>query len=249
MSFLLCHPKGHEGGCGQKLLGPGFIRYPASDRGVFLSGYEVLSQKKLHGGLAVEICGGHGELAARFARAHPECKVIGTDLYVPEYPENQNWLKELPNLSYQKASAFDLAFLQNGSVDLIWGQAALHHLAHAPGDLCREALRVLKPGGRLIFIFEPLGHNWLVAAIRAIRMSAREEGDESNLYISQFKKMAEGFSSCEVQVFNLLGYPMKALSDRWAWLAVIAQKIDALLFRRFPGLLIYGANCNLIFTK
>jgi len=249
MKFRLHSPEVPLGGPGEKLLGPGFIRYPASDRGIFLSGYEALSQTKLPRGLAIEICGGHGELAARFASAHPECKVIGTDLYVPEYPENRKWLQELPNLSYQKASAFDLAFLQNGSADLIWGQAALHHLAHAPGDLCREALRVLKPGGRLIFIFEPLGHNWLVAAIRAIRMSAREEGDESNLYISQFKKMAEEFSSCEVQVFNLLGYPMKALSDRWAGLAAWVQKVDGWAFRHFPGLLVYGANCNVVLTK
>jgi SAM-dependent methyltransferase len=249
VSFSICHPVSIKNARGEALLGTGSICYPSSDAKVFLFGYEALRWRDLSGGLAVEICGGHGELAARFAKAEPRCRVIGTDLYVPDYPENRAWLKELPNLSYRKASAFDLSFLEAESVDLIWGQAALHHLAHAPGDLCGEALRALKPGGRLVFIFEPLGHNWLVAAIRAIRMAAGEEGDESNLYISQFKKMAQGFASCEVQVFNLLGYPMKAFSDRWSPLASAVKKFDALLFRKFPQLLKFGANCNIIFTK
>lgn len=249
MNFQIIHPTPQADGPGRALMGKGFIRYPFSDREVFLAAYEAMRWRDLSGGVAVEICGGHGELAARFARAEPRCRVVGTDLYVPDYPENRDWLKELPNLCYQKASAFDLAFLEPASVDLIWGQAALHHLSHAPADVCREALRVLKPGGRLIFIFEPLGHNWLVAAVRAVRMAAGEEGDESNLYISQFKKMAAGFTSCEVQIFNLFGYPMKAFSDRWGPLALAVKKVDAFLFRAFPRLLKFGANCNLIFTK
>lgn len=249
MNFQIIHPTPHPDGPGRALMGKGFIRYPPSDREVFLAAYEAMRWRDLSGGVAVEICGGHGELAARFAMAEPRCQVVGTDLYIPDYPENRDWLKELPNLCYQKASAFDLAFLAPSSVDLLWGQAALHHLSHAPEDVCREALRVLKPGGRLIFIFEPLGHNWLVAAIRAVRMAAGEEGDESNLYISQFKKMARGFASCEIQVFNLLGYPMKAFSDRWSPLASAVKKFDALLFRKFPQLLKFGANCNIIFTK
>jgi len=249
VKFQVLHPSPQKHGPGLGLMGSGFIRYPPSDEKVFLAGYEAMRWKDLGGGLAVEICGGHGELAARLAQAEPRCRVIGTDLYVPDYPDNRAWLKELSNLSYQKSSAFDLSFLEPASVDLLWGQAALHHLSHSTGDLCQEALRVLKPAGRLIFIFEPLGHNWLVAAIRAIRMAAGEEGDESNLYLSQLRKMAEPFSSCEVQVFNFLGYPMKAFSDRWRFLARAVQKLDAILFRTFPSLLMYGANCNVIFTK
>ncbi|NCY22467.1 class I SAM-dependent methyltransferase, partial [bacterium] len=134
-------------------MGSGFIRYPPSDEKVFLAGYEAMRWKDLSGGLAVEICGGHGELAARFAKAEPRCRVIGTDLYIPDYPENRNWLKELPNLSYQKASAFDLTFLEPSSVDLLWGQAALHHLSHAPQDVCREAHNGLRLISRKIDSF------------------------------------------------------------------------------------------------
>ena len=109
---------------------------------------------------------------------------------------------------------------------------------------------MLKPGGRFVFIFEPLGHNLLVAAIRAVRMAKHELGDESNLYFSQFERMQNsGFSACEVQVFNFLGYPMKAFSDRLAFVSRGVQKFDSWLFKTFPKLLRYGANCNVIFTK
>lgn len=223
--------------------------FPASDRPLFLAGYSELCRVDLNGGRAMEICGGAGRLAALMAATFPQAEVIGLDLYAASGPEVEESLGRLPGLAYVAGDAFDLGRYQAGSFDLVWGQAALHHLAHDTGKLCREALRILKPGGRLVFIFEPLGHNLLVAAIRAARMARHELADESNLFLSQFERMSEGFSRCEVQVFNLLGYPMKALSDRCRPLAAAAHRLDAWLFRRFPGLLRYGANCNLILTK
>jgi hypothetical protein len=101
----------------------------------------------------------------------------------------------------------------------------------------------------MVFIFEPMGHNLLVAAIRAVRMAQGELGDESNLYLSQFEKMSQHFSRCEVQMFNLLGYPMKAVSDRFGGVSSAVQRLDSRLFQTFPKLLRYGANCNVIFTK
>ena len=49
--------------------------------------------------------------------------------------------------------------LQDGSVDLVWATAAAHH----SWDLSRtfrEAVRVLRPGGRLVFCCEPMP-SWL----------------------------------------------------------------------------------------
>jgi hypothetical protein len=94
-----------------------------------------------------------------------------------------------------------------------------------------------------------MGHNLVVAAIRAVRMAREELGDESNLYLSQFERMARHFSGAEVQMFNLLGYPLKAFSDRFRPLCRLVQKADAFLFRCFPKLLRYGANGNVVFRK
>lgn len=224
--------------------------FPQSDKSLFLAGYNDLCRVDLTARRALEICGGFGKLAIALAKVFPKAEIIGLDFYAATGPEVDETLKQHPGLSFVAGDAFDLSAYEDASLDLVWGQAALHHLAHDPERLCREVLRALKPGGRLIFIFEPMGHNLIVAAIRAMRMARHELGDESNLYLSQFERMEKcGFSSCEVQMFNLLGYPMKALSDRFSFISNLIQKADSLLFKLFPKLLRYAANANIIFTK
>jgi len=246
--MLLTHPTPPFDPRAEALL-PGVGGFPASDRDLFLAGYSELCRVDLNGGHALEICGGFGKLAAGLAGVFPEARVTGLDLYAASGPEVDAALEKHPNLEYVAGDAFDLSRFADATIDLVWGQAALHHLSHDLGGITREAARVLKPGGRLIFIFEPLGHNALVAAIRAMRMARHELGDESNLYLSQFEKMGASFSHTEVQVFNLLGYPAKALSDRLAPVARLVKRTDAALFRHFPRLMRYAANCNVIFTK
>lgn len=249
MLLHLVHPEPLADPRAEAML-PAVGGFPRSDRPLFLAGYGELCRIDLSGRRALEICGGFGKLAAGLAENFPEAEVIGLDLYAATGPEIEERLKRLPGLSYVAGDAFDLSGYADDSFDLVWGQAALHHLAHDLDGLSKQVLRVLKPGGRFVFIFEPLGHNPLVAAIRAVRMARHELGDESNLYFSQFERMlGTGFSSCEVQVFNFLGYPMKAASDHLGVLAGVVRKLDAWLFRRFPRLLRYGANCNVIFTK
>lgn len=229
---------------------PAIGGFPPSDRPLFLSAYSELCRIDLDGKRALEICGGFGKLAAALAETFPKGEVIGLDLYAASGPEIEERMKRLPGLSYVAGDAFDMSSYPDDTFDLVFGQAALHHLAHDTSGLATQMLRVLKPGGRLIFIFEPLGHNLLVAAIRAVRMAKYELADESNLYLSQFERMLGiGFTTCEVQIFNLLGYPMKVLSDRLGFLAKAVQRVDSGLFKTFPKLLRYGANCNVIFTK
>jgi SAM-dependent methyltransferase len=247
MSLKITHPVSFDPKAESMM--PGVGGFPPSDRPLFLAGYTELCRVDLNGRRALEICGGSGKLAARLAENFPQAEVIGLDLYSASGPEVEEHLKRLPGLSFVAGDAFDLSGYEEDSFDLVWGQAALHHLSHDLSRLTREVSRVLKPGGRFVFIFEPMGHNLLVAAIRAVRMAQGELGDESNLYFSQFARMAEDFSSCEVQMFNLLGYPMKGVSDRFGILSDAVQKIDSWLFQSFPKLLRYAANCNVIFTK
>ena len=248
MPLELTHPTPPFDPRAESML-PAVGGFPPSDRPLFLAGYSELCRIDLSGKRALEICGGFGKLAAGLAEGFPLAEVIGLDLYAASGPEIEERMRQLPGLSYVAGDAFDLSRYEENSMDLVWGQAALHHLAHDIDGLCEQVSRVLKPGGRFVFIFEPMGHNLLVAAIRAVRMAQGELGDESNLYLSQFERMSKQFSSCEVQMFNFLGYPMKAVSDRFGFLSSAVQQLDSWLFRIFPKLLRYGANCNLILTK
>ena len=248
MSIQLTHPNPPFDPRAEAML-PAIGGFPPSDRPLFLAGYGELCREDLSGKRALEICGGHGKLAGLLAETFPKAEVTGLDLYAASGPEIEERLKRLPGLSYVAGDAFDLSRYEDDSFDLVFGQAALHHLAHDVDGISKEVARVLKPGGRFVFIFEPMGHNLLVAAIRAVRMAKHELGDESNLYLSQFERMAKHFSSCEAQMFNFLGYPMKAFSDRFGFLCKGVQAIDSWLFRTFPKLLRYGANCNLVLIR
>jgi len=224
--------------------------YPPSDEPLFTSAYNELCREDLNGRRVMEVCCGYGKLAACLAEAFPNAEITAVD----RYEESGVHIKEVegrfPKLRYHKGDATRLPEFADGTFDLIFGQATLHHLAHDIQQVAREYHRLLKPGGRLIFVFEPLGHNPLVAAIRAARFAKTEGGDESNLYFSQFAEIERTFASCEVQVFNLLGYPAKALrSDSVALIAKLIQAADDFLLAKKPSLLKYCANCNVIFQK
>ena len=175
---------------------PGIGGFPSSDRELFLAGYSELCRVDLNGRHVLEICGGDGKLAVALAEGFPDAHVTAVDLYQADGGPLADRAKRLPKMSFVAGNAFDLSAFDTNSLDLVFGQAALHHLAHDENGIAQGVLRVLKPGGRLVFIFEPMGHNLRVAAIRAVRMAQGELGDESNLYCSQFERMMRaGYSS------------------------------------------------------
>jgi SAM-dependent methyltransferase len=231
------------------ILFQGGCHYPASDKSVFTAGYNTLCGDGLNGKRVLEVCCGRGELALQLARAFPEMQLVANDRYdsSAEVLRMAQQHGEATNAMFFKGDALNLPELESGSFDVIFGQAALHHLAHNLDAVREEYSRLLKPGGRLVFIFEPFGHNLFVACVRAIRIARAEMGDESNLHLAGFEEVARGFSRCEVQSFNLLGYVMKAAGEGAG--ARLVNQIDTYLFQTFPPLKKYGANCNVVFVK
>ena len=217
----------------------------AADHPLFAGGYAELCRCAGDKTRILEICSGSGALATALSKACPNARIIALDRYVP----SETNMEAARNIEFLAGDAFDLSSHEDESFDLVFGQAALHHLSHDLDRLRDEVLRVLKPGGKLIFVFEPMGHNLLVAAIRAMRMARHELGDESNLYLSQFRILGRGFRSCEVRVFNFLGYFLKGFPERLRWFTRLIHRIDRFFFRHSARCRRWAANANIIFTK
>jgi ubiquinone/menaquinone biosynthesis C-methylase UbiE len=217
----------------------------AADHPLFIGGYTEMCRCGRDNARILEICSGSGDLASALSRACPNSRIIALDRYIPSDKIGETG----EQLQFLAGDAFDLSAHEAESFDLVFGQAALHHLAHDLDRLREEVLRVLKPGGKLIFVFEPMGHNLLVAAIRAIRMARHEYGDESNLYLSQLQILGRGFHRCEVQVFNFFGYFLKGFPKSLQWITRLAHRLDHFLFRHSSRCRGWAANANIIFTK
>lgn len=226
--------------------------YFRSDIPMFVSGYNELCRNDLSGGRALEICCAVGELALGLGRAFPQAEVLAMD----RYPEGGSAIREAQksgrdaNVRYVCGDAMNLVGFADESLDLVFGQAALHHLGHDTDRLRKECSRVLKPGGRLVFIFEPLGMNAIFAMIRAFNIARAGWGDESNVAMCQLQEIAQSFSSCEVHPFNFIGYPFKALG-RFAGTGFSRRiySLDQALMRRSERFARWAANFNVVYTK
>ena len=230
----------------------GCAHYGSSDLPLFSAGYHELCRVDLNGGRVLEACCGAGDLAVGLARVFPRAGIVAMD----RYPDNGKAILEatksgaLENVRFQTGDVLRLTDFADGSLDLVYGQATLHHLAHDTDAVRNEFSRVLKPGGRLVFIYEPLGHNPIWAMIRAWRTSRRQIPDESNVFIHQLEDIARGFSACEVQVFNLLGYPLKGLGHFAGQRFVrLINRADRALVTQWPKLGKNAANFNAVFTR
>lgn len=137
-------------------------------------------------------------------------------------------------------SAEYLAFADQ-SFDLIFGHSVLHHT-----DLSitrAELLRLLRPGGRAIFL-EPLDHNPILNLFRRLT-PWRRTPTERPLAEQDLRYLAEGFVRLERHEFYLialLAFVFIPLRSRVLFQAAMQTLIpfDEWLFNHWPGLRRYA---------
>jgi SAM-dependent methyltransferase len=225
--------------------------YKLSDLSMFRAGYQALIRSSLEGGRVLEVCCGHGDLSGWLAMNYPEARVTAMDRSAEYVDSARARHGHLPNLELIVGDVLELSRFEAGSFDVVVGQATMHHLAHDLERASREFSRILKPGGRCVFIYEPLGHNPLFAAVRAVHISMAGWPDECNLFDRQIRAFAASFARHEFQPFNLFGYWAKALPNIRLSRSIgeLLARLDAWIFRAWPRSAKYAANFNVIYVK
>ena len=89
---------------------------------------------------------------------------------------------------------------ENNKFDLVYGLGILHHLKIS--NCINEILRILKPGGSIIFI-EPLGTNPLINFYRYITPGARSK-DEHPLIKKDFDFIKSKFNKIDLKYYGFL---------------------------------------------
>jgi ubiquinone/menaquinone biosynthesis C-methylase UbiE len=190
---------------------------------------------------------GCGRGSSGFLLASHGAEVTGID--ISEYAINEaikRAQKANLKINFQVMDAERLKFPDH-SFDFVCGTGILHHLKLQ--EASREIQRVLKPGGRAIFI-EPLGHNPLINIFRKLTPSLRSP-DEHPLRIADLKMFSDQFPRYTIKHYYLLAlcwlplYKMKSYAkaiDIW-------DGIDQKLFNLFPFLKKYSWQVLILLQK
>lgn len=128
--------------------------------------------------------------------------------------------REIPGqLEFANRDAMDPI---EGSFDIIFGRAILHHLDYRP-VLKRLHEHNLRPDGFMIFM-EPLGSHPLIRIFHAVASSAHTP-DERPFYRQDLRWLRESFGRLEILPINYLSFPFGLLSS------LVFERADNLMMR------------------
>ena len=112
--------------------------------------------------------------------------------------------------------------------DIVYGLGILHHLQFS--KCINEISRILKPGGKLLFI-EPLGTNPIINFYRLLTPKSRSK-DEHPLVLKDFEMIKSNFKNVNIKYYGFLTlvfFPFYSSNDSKIFKFLI--KLDQLLFK------------------
>ena len=169
---------------------------------------------------------GTGHRAGELARLG--ATVVGIDVSAEAVRQARQRAGDNEALTFIQMDAEAMPF-PDDHFDVVCGNAILHHLDVRAAS--REIARVLRPGGRAVFL-EPLGHNVLINLYRRLTPALRTI-DEHPLLMADLDTMAAHFEQMRVHhhaLTTLAMVPFRRLPGAGRLLRTL-QAVDRALFR------------------
>ena len=133
-------------------------------------------------------------------------KIVGIDISDVSIEKARSSIRSHKDNLELKVDNCEKTKFGDNEFDLVYGTGILHHLQI--NQCLNEISRVLKPGGRLLFI-EPLGTNPFINFYRYLTPSSRSK-DEHPLLKEDFENIKRKFSKMEIKYygfFTLVFFP------------------------------------------
>jgi SAM-dependent methyltransferase len=195
-------------------------------RGTF---YKNLVKNNCRGKRILEYGCGPGGYS--FSLAKSGAKVVGIDISevaVKQARDTARMENVEGSIEFLVMDAENLMFKDN-YFDIVCGTGVLHHLD--VGRAFSEISRVLKPGGKAIFL-EPLGYNPLINIFRRLTPKLRTK-DEHPLKSNDSKIASHYFNSVNLYHFDLSTLLVLPFTDTsfFDWLLSGFRYLDRILFK------------------
>ena len=225
----------------------GYRKFYNIKHGLGLVDLENLTGKKV-----LEIACGEGMLSLLLSNYCDSC--IGVDILESaiEVAEKNRKKYCINNCTFYSSDIYQTNF-DTEYFDIIVAEAALHHIIYDMriGD---KLWFYLKPGGRLIFITEPLGYNWISEFIRFIRHLRKHAFGEFSLWYEHIEQFGNQFSKINYYYFDIFSHPFKVLEfflPKKLFMVIMKRlwAIDDLIIEKLPVLRKFAPNINIEMIK
>lgn len=164
----------------------------------------------------LEMGGGQCWASVLIKKKHPNCYVVASDLSHDAVYSSQKYEDAL-GISIDEKWAFNSRSIpfEDGQFDRVFTFAAFHHFGEGGdfGESFREMVRVLKPGGSIVLLYEPSSPGWIRKLYRK-RMNRVYDyyskiADEDSLVPSDMRRMCKRLG-CRVEVEYYPSYKERA---------------------------------------
>ncbi len=155
-------------------------------------------------------------------------KITGIDISEVSIEKAKKITSSIANVELSVGNCEKTDF-KNNTFDIVYGTGILHHLNL--NTCLNEIYRILKPGGKLIFI-EPLGTNPFINLYRKLTPRSRSE-DEHPLVGSDFNLIQNRFIKMQIKYYGfltLIFFPFYN-SAKNSFVFKILKNLDQYLFK------------------